>query len=113
MSNQAFIDGQNLYLGTTNSRPRWKVDLVKFRVYLRKKYNIDEAYYFLGCVDDHRQDLYSDIQKAGFILVFRKHNTSMLSVKKGNVDTDIVFEIMKKLYKKENLEKVFLMFPCT
>ena len=32
-SNTAFIDGQNLYLGTTFDK--WKVDLVKLRIYLK------------------------------------------------------------------------------
>ncbi|MDR0462807.1 MAG: NYN domain-containing protein [Pseudomonadales bacterium] len=109
MSNQAFIDGQNLHLGTTSSRPAWKVDLKRFRVYLQRKYNIEEAYYFLGCVNDCYVDMYNDIQKAGFILVFREHSTNMSSIKKGNVDTDIVFNIMKKLCKREKFDKVFLI----
>lgn len=33
----------------------------------------------------------------------------MIGQKKGNVDTDIVFSIMKYLYKKENLGKVVLI----
>ena len=37
--NIAYIDGQNLYMGTTKSEPCWVVDLVRFRVYLEKKYN--------------------------------------------------------------------------
>lgn len=36
--NIAFIDGQNLYMGTTeHNGDSWKVDLVKFRIYLEKK----------------------------------------------------------------------------
>ena len=35
-NNQAFIDGQNLYMNTRASG--WTVDLVKFRIYLREKY---------------------------------------------------------------------------
>ncbi|GHU09928.1 hypothetical protein FACS189431_8620 [Alphaproteobacteria bacterium] len=107
--NQAFIDGQNLHLGTTTSRPSWKVDLKRFRVYLEKKYDVDKAYYFLGAIDDNQSKMYESIQEAGFILMFREHNPKMLSVKKGNVDTDIVFNIMKKLYKKEKFDKVFLI----
>jgi uncharacterized LabA/DUF88 family protein len=33
----------------------------------------------------------------------------MQSVKKGNVDTDIVFSIMKALYKQQIIGKVFLV----
>ena len=108
-NNLAFIDGQNLYLGTTKADKKWTVDLSRFKVYLSKKYGVGKAYYFLGCVDDEFQDLYDEIQEAGFILKFREHNTVMLGKKKGNVDTDIVFEIMKKLYKKENFDKIVLV----
>lgn len=108
-SNIAFVDGQNLYLGTTQSENKWAVDLSRFRVYLNKKYGVKEAYYFLGCVNDELQDLYDEIQKAGFILKFREHNTVMLGKKKGNVDSDIIFFVMKKLYKKEDFDKVVLV----
>ena len=45
--NYAFIDGQNLHLGTTNDSPPWKVDIYRFRTYLREKYNVSKAFYFL------------------------------------------------------------------
>ena len=48
--NQAFIDGQNLYLGTTNSRTPWHIDLKKFRTYLREKYKVGIAYYFMDAL---------------------------------------------------------------
>lgn len=109
MRNVAFIDGQNLYMGTKSGTPPWKVDLVKFRKYLLDKYKVDEAYYFLGYVQNENEDLYDSIQKAGFILKFREHNPAMLGVKKGNVDSDIIFYTMKKLYLKESFEKVVLV----
>ncbi|MFH1175615.1 MAG: NYN domain-containing protein [bacterium] len=107
--NIAFIDGQNLHMGTRSDSPVWKIDLVKFREYLAKKYNVEKAYYYLGCVDEKYQNLYEEIQNAGFILVFRKHNIVMAGKKKGNVDSDIIFGIMKKLYKKELLDKIVLV----
>lgn len=108
-NNLAFIDGQNLYLGTTLSENSWKVDLFKFKIYLEKKYGVREAYYFLGYVQDVNQEIYSEIQRAGFILVFKLHNPAMLGKKKGNVDTDIVFEIMKKLYRKNDFDEIILV----
>jgi len=108
-NNIAFIDGQNLYLGTTKSERSWIVDLNKFRIYLDKKYKVEKAYYFLGCVNEEFQDLYDEIQEAGFILKFREHNTIMLGKKKGNVDSDIIFNIMKKLYQKEDFDKIILV----
>ena len=52
MRNLAFIDGQNLYMGTKSCNPSWEVDLAKFKVYLENKYNVSEIYYFLGYVQD-------------------------------------------------------------
>jgi len=108
-NNLAFVDGQNLYLGTNSENPAWKVDLTKFRQYLTKKYSVQKAYYFLGFVNEGNQELYDSIQEAGFILKFREHNSAMMSKKKGNVDTDIVFDIMKRMYKKEPFDKIVLV----
>lgn len=109
LHNEAFIDGQNLHFGTTHSDPSWKVDVVKFREYLRRKFGVERAYYFLGCFDDDLQDMYTGLQDAGYTLVFRKHRREVASHKKGNVDTDIVYYIMFKLYRRENIDKIILV----
>jgi uncharacterized LabA/DUF88 family protein len=111
IKNIAYIDGQNLYMGTSKSEPKWKINLSRFRIYLEKKYNVDKAYYYLGYIQegDKVEHLYEEIQSAGFILVFRQHNSTMLGKKKGNVDSDIIFSIMKRVYKKENFNKIVLV----
>ncbi len=106
-NNLAFIDGQNLYLGT--KQDNWFVDLVKLRIYLKDKYKVNEAYYFLGYLQEENNDLYKEIQKAGFIVLFKEHNQYALTKKKGNVDTDIVFEIMKNLLDNTDFNKVVLV----
>jgi uncharacterized LabA/DUF88 family protein len=108
-NNIAFIDGQNLFMGTRSETSPWEVDLAKFRNYLFKKYNVEKAFIFIGFVKEDYQDLYETIQNAGFILKFREHNSAMMSRKKGNVDTDIVFDIMKRVYKKEDFNKIVLV----
>ena len=108
-NNFAFIDGQNLHMGTNSDIPPWKVDFTQFRKYLKEKYKVSQAYYFLGFVIDKKEDLYDKIQEAGFILKFREHSSAMIGKKKGNVDSDIVFAIMKKLYKKEPFDKIVLV----
>lgn len=108
--NYAFIDGQNLYMNTAKKAANsWKIDLVRFRVYLERKYGVNKAYYFLGYVQENNQELYEEIQNAGFILIFREHNPAMMGKKKGNVDSDIIFHVMKKLYKQEDFEKIILV----
>ena len=91
-NNIAYIDGQNLFMGTTKSEPSWHIDLSRFRVYLKNKYGIEKAYYHLGYINDGEvyQNLYESIQSAGFVLVFREHNSAMMGAKKGNVDSNIV-----------------------
>jgi len=44
------------------------VDLKKFRIYLKDKYHVNEAYYFLGYISEDEQDLYNNLQKSGFII---------------------------------------------
>ena len=108
--NIAFIDGQNLYMATAKREiDPWVIDLVRLRIYLNDKYSVTNAYYFLGYVQEVNQDLYEKIQNAGFILVFREHNPAMLGKKKGNVDSDIIFHVMKKLYKQEDFHKIILV----
>lgn len=105
--NIAFVDGQNLYLGTKEAD--WAVDYAKLRVYLSDKYNVTEAHYFLGFVSDQEQDLYTSLQKAGFILDFREHSSALRGKKKGNVDCDIVFSIMKKLVEGDDFDKIIIV----
>ncbi|NBD73438.1 NYN domain-containing protein [Patescibacteria group bacterium] len=111
MRNIAYIDGQNLHLGTTKRDPVWWVDLARLRVYLEKKYHVDRAYYYLGYVQDDEpyQRLYEEVQTSGFVLVFREHNSAMKGTKKGNVDSDIIFSIMKRMYYREKFEKIVLV----
>jgi len=106
-NNYAFIDGQNLHLGTKECG--WCVDHEKLRTYLAKKYGVTQAYYFLGFISEKEQELYAGLQKAGFILFFREHSSALKGKKKGNVDCDIIFSIMKKLVEGEEFERVVLV----
>lgn len=87
----AFIDGQNLYQGLP-----WPLDYKKFRVYLREKYSIENAYYFLW-FREKENSLYEKLEDAEFILEFNLKWEYLKSSKKWNVDTNIIFHIMKKL----------------
>ena len=108
-NNIAFVDRQNLYISTTTDDKPWFIDLARLRVYLRQKYKVGKAYYFLGFTREEHQELYNKIQEAGFILQFKEHSPAMLGKKKGNVDTDIVFAVMKKLYRNETFDKIVLV----
>lgn len=93
--NIAYIDAQNLYLWT---RSEWRqIDYDRFRIYLRDKFKVQEAYYFIWYDNEKEQALYEKLKQAWFVVVFREHNKQMTWKKKWNVDVDICFEMMKKL----------------
>jgi uncharacterized LabA/DUF88 family protein len=70
---------------------------------------VTEAYYFLGYISEKEQDLYNNLQKAGFIIIFKSHNQELQAKKKGNVDTDIVFEIMRNIIDNPLFDKIILI----
>lgn len=89
-NNYAFIDSQNLNLGVNSLG--WKIDYAKFRLYLKNKFSITKAYVFIGLVDDN-QELYTTLQEAGFILVFKptvRYFQNGKETVKGNVDAELV-----------------------
>ena len=47
-NNFAYIDGQNLNLGVKSIG--WDLDFKRFRIYLKEKYSVSKAYYFVGFV---------------------------------------------------------------
>lgn len=109
MNNEAFIDGQNLRRGTMESPEPWKVDLIKFRFYLKRKYGVEKAFYFLGYYKQELSDMYKAIESYGYILIFKESLPNSISSKKGNVDTDIVFESMKRVLDYNTLNKVVIV----
>ena len=90
-NNFAFIDGQNLNLGIQESG--WKLDFSRFRRYLKEKYDIVTAYYFIGYVSGN-QDIYSMLQKAGYVLIFKPTIPDNDGKIKGNTDADLVLQAM-------------------
>ena len=88
--NHAFIDGNNLYLGAKSQRIN--LDYKKLRLYLKTKFNVDKAFIFIG-FDPKNTELYSNLQKIGFILI---HKPTIIYFEggkrqmKGNVDAELV-----------------------
>jgi uncharacterized LabA/DUF88 family protein len=90
-NNYAFIDGQNLNIGIRELG--WKLDFKKFRIYLREKYSITKAYYFIGFVEGNN-DLYASLQEYGFILIFKPTFKNKDGKVKGNCDAELVLQAM-------------------
>jgi uncharacterized LabA/DUF88 family protein len=88
--NYAFIDSQNLYLGVNSQG--WQLDYKKFRLYLKNKFNVSQAFIFIGLVENN-QKLYTQLQQAGYILVFKptiQYFQNGKKTVKGNVDAELV-----------------------
>ncbi|MCX6791194.1 MAG: NYN domain-containing protein [Candidatus Gribaldobacteria bacterium] len=90
-NNYAYIDGQNLNLGIKSLG--WKLSYTRFRKYLAEKYSVTTAYYFIGYIPGN-QPLYSMLQKAGYVLVFKPTIPDNDGNIKGNIDADLVLQAM-------------------
>jgi uncharacterized LabA/DUF88 family protein len=112
----AFIDSQNLNLGT--QRMGWKLDWRKFRQYLANEHGVTKAYMFIGYMSEN-EALYEYMHELGFLVVLKQTidvgsphdadqkaenstNTKHSEDKerpmiKGNVDAELVLYAMKEL----------------
>lgn len=107
--NIAYIDNQNLYMATRTSASPWDVDMEKLRVYLAKRYDVGEVYLFMGAFTNDARHVYDLFRSFGFILVWRPHGCEFAGRKKGNVDTDVVFSMMRDLHERDDVNKMYLV----
>ena len=104
----AFIDGQNVYLGLKESG--WHFSIPRFRVYLKDKYKVRKAYYYLGEYKKEEQALYANLKRSGFIVRFKTaEKAGRMSEKKGNVDNDIIFDVMRMVADNEDFGKIIIV----
>ena len=90
-NNYAFIDSQNLNLSIRDQG--WILDFRKFRQFLRDKYRVTHAFLFIGYIYEN-QDLYTNLQKDGYILIFKPTLNLPDGRVKGNVDAELVLHAM-------------------
>jgi len=90
-NNYAFIDSQNVNLAIRDQG--WILDFRRFRKYLKDKYSITNAFIFIGYIDTN-QNLYTSLQKDGYILIFKPTLTLPDGKAKGNVDAELVLHTM-------------------
>lgn len=97
MKTYAFIDSQNLNLGTSKDitiRGRviykgWRLDFKKFRRYLTDKFRVSEAFLFIGYIKQN-EGLYKKLRADGYELVFKPTVKNNRGESKGNVDAELV-----------------------
>ena len=107
-SNIAYIDNQNLYMATKTNYQPWQVDLKRLRVYLLDRYNCEKALLFMGAYEKNYAKRYDLFESFGYQLMFRMHDEIANSKKKGNVDTDVVFQMMHDFH-HDAFEKAVLV----
>ncbi|MEK7500300.1 MAG: NYN domain-containing protein [Patescibacteria group bacterium] len=90
-NNFAFIDSQNVNLSIRNSG--WTLDFTKFRVYLREKYGVTQAFLFIGYIEGNNR-MYASLQAAGFICIFKPTLKYKDGKTKGNCDAELVLQAM-------------------
>lgn len=91
MNNYAFIDSQNLNLSIRALG--WKLDFARFRVYLKEKYKVTKAFLFIGYVEGNSK-LYTSLQEAGFLCIFKPTLEYKDGTTKGNCDAELVLQSM-------------------
>lgn len=105
----AFIDSQNLNLGTNKDIIRygkkiykgWKLDFKKFAVYLKDKFRVSKMFLFLGYIEQN-QGLYKQLKEDGYNLVFKPTVMDKNGRVKGNVDAELVLYASAIEYKNYN-----------
>ncbi|MCJ7804225.1 NYN domain-containing protein [Patescibacteria group bacterium] len=110
----AFIDSQNLNLGTSKDIYRrgkriykgWKLNFKKFRKYLADKFRISKALLFIGYIPQNK-NLYRQLKQYGYELVYKPTVKDSHGKPKGNVDSELVLYAAAIEYK--NYEKAVIV----
>jgi uncharacterized LabA/DUF88 family protein len=99
-NNYAFIDSQNLNLSIRDQG--WNLDYKRFRNYLKDKYKIGKVFIFIGYIPTN-EGLYTNLQKNGYIVIFKPTMILPSGKPKGNVDAEMVLHTMIEFpnYEKE------------
>lgn len=103
----AFIDSQNLNLGTSKDIFRgrkkiytgWKLDYKRFRRYLADKFRVTKVFLFIGYIKQN-QKLYNKLRSFGFELVFKPTVKDSQGKPKGKVDAELVLHAAAIEYTK-------------
>lgn len=104
-NNIAYIDGANLHLGISSAK--WELDYKKFRVWLTDKFDISDAYIFLGNIPKY-SSLYAYLQECGFKIIFKQVVYDSAGKAKGNCDADLVLKSCQDFYNKK-FDKMLLV----
>ncbi|MFH1866970.1 MAG: NYN domain-containing protein, partial [Patescibacteria group bacterium] len=97
MQVNAYIDAANLHKGIHDLG--WSLDYARFRVWLKDKYDVAAAYLFIGLIPQNK-DLYTNLQEAGYTLVYKEVTYDGDGKVKGNCDAELVLKVTTDFYEK-------------
>jgi len=97
-NNFAYIDGANLHKGV--SELGWELDYRRFRIWLGERYGVKNAYIFIGFIGKHK-GLYTRLQEAGFILMYKEVSYDDTGKVKGNCDAALVLKVATDYYERK------------
>jgi len=103
-NNYAFIDAQNVHLGILEFG--WKIDWKKFRIWLHNKFGVEKALLFIG-YSQGNESLYSFLQHAGFVCIFKPTLEYKDGTVKGNCDAELVLH--SSAVEFENYDKAVIV----
>jgi len=98
MNNWAFIDGNNLKKRIVEMG--WDINYARLRVYLKDKYKVNVACYFIGYIERFKS-LYNFLESCGYKLVYKK-TVEKDDGYKGNCDVVLT---MRALLDKDDYDK--------
>jgi uncharacterized LabA/DUF88 family protein len=101
----AYIDASNLKFGIKQSD--WEMDYKSFRSWLRDKFQVEKAILFLGLIPE-QAELYNFLQKIGFEIIFKTTLKDKNGNTKGNVDGELILEIVKDFYEEKTEEFILI-----
>ena len=83
----------------------WDLGYRRFRVYLSEHYGVGKAYYFIGYMPENTP-LYTSLQSAGYVIIFKPILKTPDGKVKGNCDAELVLQAMIDL---DNYEKAVIV----
>jgi uncharacterized LabA/DUF88 family protein len=103
VNNYAFIDGTNLHMTFENLA--WRIDYHKLRIYLKERYFVSKAYYFIGNFPP-LAFLYLALERDGYTMMLKPVSYLHGGRIKGNCDTELVLQAM---IDKSNYDKAIII----
>ena len=83
----------------------WSLDYKRFRIYLKEKFHVTTANYFIGYIQWNKK-LYMNLESYGYTMIYRPTHPIRGEGYKGNCDVELVLNTMINI---DNFDKAVLV----